>query len=227
VQQLKNIFTAASKAGPDLQNLVLSSLPAAQRASGGKFHVPHYDYKEVARDWAERNYPEVLAKTTMYWPGWYVSNMVNYPIYRPIRLPAAGGYLLAVPSRSDGVLPVTGDAAHNTGVIVEAVLDAGPRAHGKTVVAVTDWVRFADVAAEVGRVLGSPCAYAELSDEGAEVLWGPIIGGENARQLRWSEEYPDWYSLSGESSMSFAELGVEGRLVGFQEALNGLNDQIM
>ncbi len=68
-QQNKNIFTAASKV-PTLQHLVLSSLPPADKISGGKLPVPHFDYKEKAREWAERHTPDLLAKTTLYWPGW-------------------------------------------------------------------------------------------------------------------------------------------------------------
>jgi len=134
--------------------------------------------------------------------------------------------LLALPSRPDGVLPITGDAGVNTGVIVEAIIKAGSKAHGKIVNGITEYLPMTRVATAIGKALGKPCVYAELSDEAAGELWGPVLGSEVASQLRWSEEYPDWGKLAGDKELTLQELGVDKQCVSFAQALETLKGAI-
>ncbi len=77
-EQQKNIATAANKI-TTLQNFVLSSLPPADKISHGKRPIPHFDYKEKAREWMKKNTPDLVKKTTLYWPGWYAQNLIYLP----------------------------------------------------------------------------------------------------------------------------------------------------
>lgn len=49
---------------------------------------------------------------------------------------------------------------------------------------------------------------------------------EAAAQLRWSEAYPDWHRFAPDRTLSLAELGVEGKLVGFEEAVEAVKGQM-
>ena len=82
-QQQLNLARAAA-ATPTLKHYVISSLPPAGKVSGGKLKVPHFDYKQMGFEWIETNLPELAAKTTILWVGWYSSNMANFPNSRMI-----------------------------------------------------------------------------------------------------------------------------------------------
>jgi hypothetical protein len=77
-EQQLNMARAAARL-PTLRHYVISSLPPASKISGGKLKVPHFDYKQVAYEWMEDNLPELVAKTTRIWMGWYSSNMAYFP----------------------------------------------------------------------------------------------------------------------------------------------------
>ena len=69
---------------PTLKHFIQSSLPPARKLSNGKFVVPHFDAKQTALEWTEAHAPELVAKTTTLWMGWYSSNMKNFPNQRAI-----------------------------------------------------------------------------------------------------------------------------------------------
>ncbi|KAK8085774.1 hypothetical protein PG997_007045 [Apiospora hydei] len=119
VAQFQAIADAAAKT-PTIKHVVLSTLPRCAKMSGGKFPVPHYDYKQIAVDWIRATHPALWAKTTEFWPGWYTSNLAT--LMRPVPLPGTeGGYLLPLPSKPDAMLPMAGNLQLNAGLLVEAV----------------------------------------------------------------------------------------------------------
>ena len=83
VQQQKNMARAAAST-PTLKHYVLSSLPPCSKMSSGKYEVPHFDYKEVALDWMKEGLPELVAKTTLFWPGFYASNFAFFPVLKMV-----------------------------------------------------------------------------------------------------------------------------------------------
>ena len=305
VEQFKKIAWAAART-PTLRHLVLSTLPGCDKMSAGRFHVPHYDYKQRAVDWMRDEYPELLAMTTEFWPGWYTSNLVNLAGFAPMPpTPGAGrkgrkgsvygltegghggakgangtkatngngaeksvngwngwhgddethhglvevegedeeeeeeeeeeegpdkeSYLFALPAKPDSLLPIAGEVETNAGVVVEAILRAGARAHGKIVILVTEYRSVADVASTAARITGKRIAYAEIPDAHYGRLYGgdyEAIGLEMASRMRWSEVYPDWHAFEPERVMTFADLGIEGQLVGFEEAVERIKDKM-
>lgn len=76
------IATAASKT-PSLKHYVWSSLPGAEKSSGGKFTVPHCDSKAIIDEYIEEKLPELAQKTTFLWVGYYASNLVFFPMVKP------------------------------------------------------------------------------------------------------------------------------------------------
>lgn len=79
-----NIINAASKTDA-LEHFIWSTLPPAARNSrdraAGAFHIAHFESKNRADD-RIRSMPELLAKTTFVWVGWYAGNF-QYPIFKP------------------------------------------------------------------------------------------------------------------------------------------------
>jgi hypothetical protein len=85
-QQLINAIDAASKVS-SLERLILSSLPNCSKWSGGKYtHVYHFDFKAQAAEYAEASYPDLWAKTSVFQPGWFLSNYVGNPMVQPRRV---------------------------------------------------------------------------------------------------------------------------------------------
>ena len=85
-QQLINAIDAASKVA-SLERLILSSLPNCSKWSNGKYtHVYHFDFKSQATDYARQTYPDMWAKTSIFQPGWFLSNYVNNPLVQARRV---------------------------------------------------------------------------------------------------------------------------------------------
>ncbi|KAH8734214.1 hypothetical protein BGZ61DRAFT_341837 [Ilyonectria robusta] len=221
VIQFKNLAVAASKS-KTLEHLVLSTLPPADKSSGGKFKVPHSDYKEKGVEWIRKNTPELWAKSSEYWAGFYTSNLWTLPFTKP---PGSGAYLLLLPSKPSATVSLAGDLETNTGIIVEALLKLGPKAFDRIAMGTTDLKPIRDLAVYYEKVTGKPTKYVEVSDEAFEALYGPY-GKELAAQLRWSESVTDWENLDPGRVISHQELGVNGKLIGFEEALVAAKDKL-
>ncbi|KAK4447121.1 hypothetical protein QBC34DRAFT_330547 [Podospora aff. communis PSN243] len=224
MQQLRNMALALD-ASPTLQHFIISALPSPAKTSGGKYHAPHFDCKQFALDWVRENTPELWKKTTQFWGGYYAANMVDIEALRFHRLPGSEARFLMAPSRPEGKLAFAADIQTNAGVVVEGVLKMGSKAFGRTAVCVTDYVSWREVVEVYERVTGRKAAYVPADDETYGKLYGEF-GIEFALQLRWSEEYPSWHEAAGEENIiSLEELGVEGRLVGFEDAMRRLYEE--
>lgn len=75
-RQVLNVAQAAAVT-PTLTHFICSALPPAAKVSDGKLKVAHFDYKADAIDHIEQHLPELYAKMTQLWVGWYASNMFN------------------------------------------------------------------------------------------------------------------------------------------------------
>jgi hypothetical protein len=85
-QQLINAIDAASKV-TSLERLILSSLPNCSKWSNGRYtHVYHFDSKAQAAEYAESSHPDLWAKTSIFQPGWFLSNYVGNPMVQPRRV---------------------------------------------------------------------------------------------------------------------------------------------
>jgi hypothetical protein len=115
---------------------------------------------------------------------------------------------------------------HNFGIVVEALLNAGPKALGKIAKVITEYLPMTDVVSTFEEVTGRRAAYIEISDEIVTKMYG-VYGAEFASQLRWSEEFPDWDQIDHENTISLEELGVKEKMIGFKEALEAIKDQVV
>ncbi|KAF9875430.1 hscarg dehydrogenase [Colletotrichum karsti] len=220
-QQSINIAKAAAKI-PTLKHYVLSSLPPAGLASKGQLKVPHFDYKQEAYRWIVINLPELAAKTTELWLGYYASNLGAHPMTKLLPIPMSGSYVWLQPSKPDALLPIAGDLSRNAGVVVEGILEAGEKAFGKVAVVVTDYVKMTDLVKIWGEVTGKNGIFVEVTDDAMQQLWGNL-GAEFGSQLRWSEHYPSWHDLvPSDKLLSLGELGVENKVSNFRQGLEAI-----
>jgi hypothetical protein len=75
-QQNRHIIDAAAKVST-LERFIYSSLPYANKLSGGKYeHVYYYDSKAAAEEYGKATYPELWEKTSVFYAGFYLENYV-------------------------------------------------------------------------------------------------------------------------------------------------------
>ncbi|KAK3392424.1 hypothetical protein B0T20DRAFT_55862 [Sordaria brevicollis] len=227
LQQWKNIATAASKVD-GLKHFVISTLPSTEGSSAGRIQVPHFDYKARAAEWIRKELPGLWERTTELWIGMYTSNLAKIPILKPVEVPGSqGGYTILLPGSPDTLLPYAGDLEHNVGVIVEAIINSGPKTYGKLAVLVTEYVRWTEAYAAVEELFpGKRIVISKIDRDQFIKLWGEW-GVEIGDQMAWNDEFTDWKTLAGERFLGFEELGIkDGELIGFHKALEGLKDKI-
>ncbi|KAK3387576.1 hypothetical protein B0H63DRAFT_160484 [Podospora didyma] len=226
VEQYQNVARVAA-ASPTLKHLVLSTLPSADKVSGGKFKVPHFDYKQVAVDWIKANFPELWAKTTEFLPGFYTSNFAFFPMLRPTEIPNTyGGHILPIPSKLEALLPTAGDLEHNAGVVVEGIFNTGAAAFSKAAILVPDYVSVKDAVAKVAELSGKRIGLVDTPDDAYATIFG-VYGEEIASQLRWSEEYPKWEAFYDPSYLiTLEQLGVKNDIIGFEANLATFKDKL-
>lgn len=83
LQQGKNVLTAAAQT-EGLERLVFSALSYATKWSGGKYkRVYHFDAEARAVEYGERQYPQLMMKTSVIQVGVYLTNMLQMPHYQP------------------------------------------------------------------------------------------------------------------------------------------------
>jgi NAD(P)-dependent dehydrogenase (short-subunit alcohol dehydrogenase family) len=75
-----NILEAV-KSNPSIAHFIWSTLPEAEKISGGELRIPHFVAKNRMDERIKAD-PELLAKTTFLWVGWYATN-IRYPIFKP------------------------------------------------------------------------------------------------------------------------------------------------
>ncbi|SPO06597.1 uncharacterized protein DNG_09287 [Cephalotrichum gorgonifer] len=183
-QQFVNIAHAASDVS-SLKHLVLSTMPHCDAISGGELPCPHWDAKAKGTEYVKTKLPKLAAKTTYVWLGWYVDNLASSPLMQP--QPYLGKYILAQPSKPDGIVPVAGLVSTNTGVVVQAVLAQPDKTYGKYVPILTDLIPWTKVVDGWNRITGKTAVYAELADPQVETLFGEM-GIEIARQFRFNTQ---------------------------------------
>ncbi|GJC81641.1 nmrA-like family domain-containing protein 1 [Colletotrichum liriopes] len=224
-EQQKKIARSAAKIST-LKHFVISSLPPANEVSNGKLSVLHFDSKHVAYKWMEKNLPELTAKTTRLWLGWYSSNMADYPLIKVTPIPMSETSVWIQPGKKDDVIPIGGNVQYNTGVMVEAILKSGPLAYGKIAILVTEYLTFEQALDSWKRATKKNAIYVPCTYEQYETLWGPY-GTEIGSQYRWSEDHPNWHALFPGKVISHDELGVTGKLIGHEETLVSLKERLM
>lgn len=225
LQQLINISNAAATI-ETLQHLVLSVVPHADKVSSGRLPCHHLDFKALSAEYVKKELPQLAAKTTFLWVGFYVENFLAQENALMCPQPFLGNYLLAAPSKPSGVVPIGGVVSKNTGIVTRAIIDSGSRVFSKYVPLVTNYVTMADIVSACGETTGKTAAFAEIQDTDYAKIFG-LWGTELASQFRFSEEFPSWHSiLEPTETVRLEDLGVEGEVVDFYGGLQQFKSQI-
>ena len=178
-KQAYNVALAASKT-PTLQHYLFSTLPQASALTNGERPVPHMDHKAGVDERIRKELPDLAAKTTYVWMGWYSANMVSMPLIRPFEIPGSGGkYIWTQPSRADAVLPVSGDVSANLGVFAVAALKNPDKTCGKYIDVRSNLMTFTDILKVWSEVTGKDAEYVPISPEAFSKIWG-VAGVEMA-----------------------------------------------
>ncbi|KAK4959956.1 hypothetical protein LTR10_002845 [Elasticomyces elasticus] len=227
--QAFSIALAASKVAT-LEHYVFSTLPSALDLTRGQRPVPHMDHKARVDDRIRQELPELAAKTTFVWLGWYAANMASdaMGLIRPFELPKSGGkYIWMQPSKGDALLPICGDVGVNVGVYVRAALKHPDKSRGKYVYVRTDRLSFPDILRIWSEVSGRDAEYVPISPHAFEALWGPG-GKEMAMQYQSGELWDDWDTLKPGEVCTPEELGIKTEeLVGLKQELEILKSKLL
>ncbi|KAK4893604.1 hypothetical protein LTR27_008071 [Elasticomyces elasticus] len=227
--QAFSIALAASKAST-LEHYVFSTLPSALDLTNGKRPVPHMDHKARVDDRIRKELPQLAAKTTFVWLGWYAANMASnaMALIRPFELPNSGGtYIWMQPSKAEALLPICGDVGVNVGVYVRAALERPTKSRGKYVYVRTDRLSFPDILKIWSEVSGRDAEYVPISPHAFEALCSPG-SKEMAMQYQSGELWGDWDTLKPGEVCAPEELGIKAEeLVGLKQELEMLKSKLL
>ncbi|RAL12662.1 NAD(P)-binding protein [Aspergillus homomorphus CBS 101889] len=210
-----NIAKAAA-ATESLEHFIWSTLPDSQTNSDGKAAVPYYESKRRV-DAFIRSLPQLLAKTTFVWVGWYSANML-IPCFQPMRVRGADGYLTLTNIDPVTKIPLAGDEKVNIGVFVRAVLEQpGKTLPGRIVSAVVEYRALRDVFEAFGVAKGCRVRCVRISREEYRALWPGLAELMDVSHHYFQVTDGRSFTAVGEEVLGADDLGVKG-LVGLEEA---------
>lgn len=76
----------AAAAEPKLEHYLWSTTPSAKRKLKGEMVTPHMDYKANVDERIRKELPELAAKTTYLYMGYYPQNMAFFPTLKPFEV---------------------------------------------------------------------------------------------------------------------------------------------
>ena len=132
-----------------------------------------------------------------------------------------GSHIWPQPAAPSTNIFYAGDASHNTGIFVSAIL-AHPEVStpAKYAFVFTEQGPYMDYLKAWIDVTGRRATYVQVSQPDYEGLWGKEFGEEMGLGLRVSEAESDWTAAHKTDLVTAEELGIrEGELVGLRETL--------
>ncbi|KAF3352221.1 NmrA-like family domain-containing protein 1 like [Verticillium longisporum] len=220
-EQGMTIARAAAKT-PSLEHYLWSTTPSAKRVFKGELVTPHMDYKANVDERIQKELPDLAAKTTYLYFGYYPQNLVWYPMLKPTEFPPGSGtYVQIIPSRPDAKVLLSGDMTVTPGLWTRQVLAKGAATFGKyTNVALEKWT-FQQMNEVWGEITGKRAVYVPCSAESWETLWG-TTGKELALQFKFGEMCDPWEEKDG-LFLGPSDLDINPKEVpGFRETITGL-----
>ena len=67
-----------------LKHYIWSTIPSSEALSNGRLKVWHFEGKAKADDYIREKLPELAAKTTFLWVGYYPANVAHFPMLKAI-----------------------------------------------------------------------------------------------------------------------------------------------
>lgn len=173
----------------------------------------------------KKEYPNLAAKTTYLYVGYYANNLANLPIAKPFTTPAFfGTYIWLTPVSRKAVIPSAGDTTVNVGVFTKAILEQPEKTLGRYAAVVADTPTHEELLGYWSEVTGKHAAFLEANGEDWVKAFG-TFGEELYLNLKVFEENPQW--AFDNSPLSGKDLGIESQLVGTKATFERLKDQLL
>ncbi|KAK3314481.1 hypothetical protein B0H66DRAFT_314073 [Apodospora peruviana] len=217
-----NLARAAAKTST-LEHYLWSTQPSAKRQfPDGKLETPHMDYKANVDARIQAELPDLAAKTTYLYFGYYPQNMAYFPLIKPLEYPpASGNFVQMMATDPHAKVLLAGDMTVNPGIWVRQALATGSKAFGRYAnVALERW-SFQDMMDKWCEICGKKGGVVvQVSEKVWAKFWGPA-GTELAWQFQFGELVDPW--AVGEKHISPEELGIDpAEVVGFEGTIRGL-----
>jgi hypothetical protein len=187
--------------------------------------VQHFDFKAQVDAKIKKEYPNLAAKTTFLYVGYYANNLANFPAGKPFTTPASyGTYFWWAPVSRSAVIPSAGDTSINVGVFVKAILAQPGKTLGKYAVVVTDTPTHEEMLELWMAATGKKAAFLQVdAGDWCKAFGEP--GEELYLNLKAFEENPRW--AFDNDPLNGKDLGIERELVGTKACFESLKEQLL
>ncbi|KAH8810803.1 NMRAL1 protein [Xylogone sp. PMI_703] len=210
---------------PGLKHFIWSTLPGNAEGQPKRTACQHFDFKAKVDLKIKKEYPNLAAKTTFLYIGWYANNLAKFPVGKLFAIPATLGiYIWMSPVSRAAVLPSAGDIRVNVGLFAKAALEQPEKTLGKYVAVVTDTPTHDEVLEYWKAVTGKRAAYLEVNSDDWCSAFGPP-GQEKYFSLKAFEENPRW--AFDNNPLLAKDLGIENDVVGTRACLESLKDELV
>ncbi|KAI7152264.1 hypothetical protein KC349_g9043 [Hortaea werneckii] len=191
-QQGRNLFEAAKAAG--VTHYVWSSLPWAERLMGGVLmHVDHFDSKAMVEEYVEANKGGMVV--SYYMPAMFLT------MIKTLVKAVDGTPMLSVPFPSDSIAWPLVDVRRDGGKYVMGLFEAGEKANGTEVHAVSTWTTPKEIVATLSKATGQEVVYNPVSAEMFGSFFPEAIRAELVETLRLVGEY-SYYGKGAEKEQA-------------------------
>lgn len=172
-----------------------------------------------------KDYPNLAAKTTFLYVGYYANNLANFPAAKLFTAPATFGlYVWMSPVSRGTVIPSAGDVSINAGVFTKAILEQPEKTLGKYAAVVTDTPTHDEVLNYWTAATGKAAAFLEVKgSDWCKAFGAP--GEELYGNLKAFEENPRW--AFDNDPLLGKDLGIEKDVVGTKACLERLKDELL
>lgn len=187
--------------------------------------VQHFDFKAKVDLKIKKEFPNLAAKTTFLYVGYYANNLANFPAVKLFTAPATFGlHAWMMPVSRGTVLPSAGDVGINVGVFTKAILEQPEKTLGKYAAVVADTPTHDEVLKYWMAATGKTAVFLQVDSND----WCKAFG-EAAEELYLNlkafEENDRW--AFDNDPLSGKDLGIEKDLVGTKACLEKLKDQLL
>lgn len=172
-----------------------------------------------------KQYPNLAAKTTFLYVGWYANNLANFPAAKLFTTQFTyGTYLWMLPVPRSTVIPSAGDTSINVGVFVKAILEQPGKTLGKYAAVVADTPTHEEVMGFWATATGKQAAFMHV-DAGDWCKAFGEAGEELYLNLKCFQDDPRW--AFDNNPLVGKDLGIEKELVGTKACLESLKDRLL
>ncbi|KAF2111378.1 hypothetical protein BDV96DRAFT_649939 [Lophiotrema nucula] len=220
-RQGMNIARAAASIST-LEHYIWSTTPSAKRMikPAGTLETPHMDYKANVDARIKKELPNLAAKTTYLYFGYYPQNMAFFPLIKPIEYPGNGQYVQTLATKPDATILLSGDMTVNPGIWVRHALASAPKSYTKYANVALEKRTFQSMIDEWSEITGKKGVFVETTTDAWTKLWGPA-GNELGLQFEFGERCDPWEET--EEHISPEDLGIDrSEVKGFRDTIQGL-----